>query len=97
MTDLVSLLFVAMVPIDCKITNFSLYLLFMKSKNSCMITHRTHCCCSRGGGLMCGVCQGLDKVGWGQVLVFVMETFGCDSLNCCVIEIKWSQLNDITS
>jgi len=26
MTDLVSLLFVAMIPIDCKITNFSLHL-----------------------------------------------------------------------
>ena len=29
MTDLVSLPFVAMIPIDCKITNFSLYLLFI--------------------------------------------------------------------
>jgi len=27
MTDLVSLLFIAMIPIDCKITNFSLHLL----------------------------------------------------------------------
>ena len=26
MTDLVSLLFIAMIPIDCKTTNFSLYL-----------------------------------------------------------------------
>jgi len=26
MTDLVSLLFIAMIPIDCKITNFSLHL-----------------------------------------------------------------------
>jgi len=28
MTTLVSLLFIAMIPIDCKITNFSLYLFF---------------------------------------------------------------------
>ena len=26
MTDLVSLLFIAMIPIDCKITNFSLHI-----------------------------------------------------------------------
>ena len=30
MTDLVSLPFIAMIPIDCKITNFSLYLLCFK-------------------------------------------------------------------
>ena len=28
MTDLVSLLFIVMIPIDCKITNFSLHLLY---------------------------------------------------------------------
>ena len=50
----------------------------------------------RGGGLMCGVCQGLRKVGWGQVPVVAMETLGRESLNCCVRENEWSQLNDIT-
>jgi len=49
-----------------------------------------------GGGLLCGVCQGLHKVGWSHVPVISMETAGCDSLNCCVRENKWSQLNDIT-
>ena len=34
MTDLVSLLFVAMIPIDCKITNFSLHLLFFNGLNA---------------------------------------------------------------
>ena len=32
MTNLVSLLFVAMIPIDCKITNFSLHLSYIKKR-----------------------------------------------------------------
>ena len=35
MTTLVSLLFIYMIPIDCKITNFSLYLLFINSTVEC--------------------------------------------------------------
>ena len=49
-----------------------------------------------GGGLLCGVCQGLHQVGWGHVPVVAMETVGCDSLNYCVREKQWSQLSDIT-
>ena len=49
-----------------------------------------------GGGLLCGICQGLHQVGWGHVPVVAMETVGCDSLNHCVREKQWAQLSDIT-
>ena len=49
-----------------------------------------------GGGLLCGVCQGLHQVGWGHVPVVAMETVGCDSLNLCIREKQWTQLSDIT-
>ena len=41
MTDLVSLLFVAMIPIDCKITNFSLHLFIIFFCNNCNISELT--------------------------------------------------------
>lgn len=37
-------------------------------------------CSVGGGGLLCGVCQGLDSVGWDDVQVLAMETVGADSL-----------------
>jgi len=49
-----------------------------------------------GGGLLCGVYQGLHNVGWSHVPVVAMETAGCDNLNCYVKDNKWSQLDDIT-
>ena len=49
-----------------------------------------------GGGLLCGMCQGLHQVGWGHVPVVAMETAGCDSLNRCVREKQWTELPDIT-
>ena len=49
-----------------------------------------------GGGLLCGICQGLHQVGWGNVPVVAMETVGCDSLNYCIREKQWTQLSDIT-
>ena len=49
-----------------------------------------------GGGLLCGMCQGLHQVGWGHVPVVAMETAGCDSLNQCVREKQWTELPDIT-
>ena len=49
-----------------------------------------------GGGLLCGVCQGLHQVGWGHVPVVAMETVGCDSLNYCIREKQWTELSDIT-
>ncbi len=37
-------------------------------------------CSVGGGGLFCGVCEGLDRVGWSDVQVLAMETFGAESL-----------------
>jgi L-serine/L-threonine ammonia-lyase len=37
-------------------------------------------CSVGGGGLLSGICQGLDRVGWGDVQVLAMETVGADSL-----------------
>ena len=37
-------------------------------------------CSVGGGGLFCGVCEGLDRVGWGDVQVLAMETVGAESL-----------------
>jgi L-serine/L-threonine ammonia-lyase len=37
-------------------------------------------CSVGGGGLLSGICQGLDRVGWSDVQVLAMETVGADSL-----------------
>ena len=37
-------------------------------------------CSVGGGGLLSGVCEGLDRVGWSDVPVLAMETMGADSL-----------------
>lgn len=37
-----------------------------------------------GGGLFCGVCQGLHKVGWNDVPIVVAETFGAHTFNVSV-------------
>lgn len=37
--------------------------------------------CVGGGGLLCGVVEGLNKVGWKDVPVLAMETIGADCLN----------------
>jgi L-serine/L-threonine ammonia-lyase len=37
-------------------------------------------CSVGGGGLLSGICQGLDRVGWGDVQILAMETVGADSL-----------------
>lgn len=34
-----------------------------------------------GGGLLCGVAQGMDEVGWGEVPLLCMETIGVDCFN----------------
>ena len=49
-----------------------------------------------GGGLMNGVIHGLQQVGWATVPVIAMETVGSDSLNACVREGKWAELDKIT-
>lgn len=50
-----------------------------------------------GGGLLCGVVQGLNEVGWESVPVLCMETVGADCLNAAVKAGKLVTLPDITS
>uniref|UniRef100_A0A8B9JCV7 L-serine ammonia-lyase n=1 Tax=Astyanax mexicanus TaxID=7994 RepID=A0A8B9JCV7_ASTMX len=49
-----------------------------------------------GGGLFCGVMQGLDEVGWGDVPVLCMETHGADCLNAAIKAGRLVTLPDIT-
>lgn len=49
-----------------------------------------------GGGLMCGVLEGLHRVGWSCVPLLAMETEGADSLNACVRAGQWVALDKIT-
>ena len=49
-----------------------------------------------GGGLLCGVLQGLHEVGWGDIPVVAMETFGADSLAECCRQNKWTEIPAIT-
>ena len=49
-----------------------------------------------GGGLMCGVLQEMHAVGWNDVPLLAMETCGAHSLNACVIEGKWTELERVT-
>jgi L-serine/L-threonine ammonia-lyase len=50
-----------------------------------------------GGGLMNGILEGMDKVGWSHVPFIAMETIGADSLNACVKAGEWVELDAITS
>ncbi|XP_054653420.1 L-serine dehydratase/L-threonine deaminase-like [Dunckerocampus dactyliophorus] len=50
-----------------------------------------------GGGLLCGVVQGLKDVGWVDVPIIAMETVGADSLNASVKAGRIVTLDDITS
>ncbi|XP_028251465.1 serine dehydratase-like isoform X2 [Parambassis ranga] len=50
-----------------------------------------------GGGLLCGVIQGLKDVGWTDVPVIAMETVGAHSFNAAVKAGKVVTLDDITS
>ncbi|XP_048083927.1 serine dehydratase-like isoform X1 [Alosa alosa] len=50
-----------------------------------------------GGGLLCGVVEGLREVGWESVPVLCMETVGADSFNAAVKAGKLVTLPDITS
>lgn len=49
-----------------------------------------------GGGLLCGVVQGLKDVGWIDVPVIAMETMGADCFNAAVKAGKVVTLEDIT-
>ncbi|XP_062570218.1 serine dehydratase-like isoform X1 [Saccostrea cucullata] len=50
-----------------------------------------------GGGLLCGVIQGMEKVGWGHIPVVSMETVGADCLNVSLREDKITTIPAITS
>lgn len=50
-----------------------------------------------GGGLLCGVVQGLKDVGWTDVPVLAMETVGADCFNAAVKAGRPVTLDDITS
>ncbi|XP_061842936.1 serine dehydratase-like [Nerophis lumbriciformis] len=50
-----------------------------------------------GGGLLCGVVQGLKDVGWADVPIIAMETAGADCLNASVKAGRRVTLDDITS
>ncbi|XP_058137383.1 L-serine dehydratase/L-threonine deaminase [Dasypus novemcinctus] len=50
-----------------------------------------------GGGLLCGVVQGLQEVGWGDVPVIAMETVGAHSFHAATAAGKLVSLPKITS
>ncbi|XP_022067212.2 serine dehydratase-like [Acanthochromis polyacanthus] len=50
-----------------------------------------------GGGLLCGIIQGLKNVGWMDVPVVAMETVGADCFNAALKAGKLVTLDDITS
>ncbi|XP_064620041.1 L-serine dehydratase/L-threonine deaminase-like [Lineus longissimus] len=53
--------------------------------------------CVGGGGLLCGVVQGMKKVGWNDVPIIAMETIGSDSYNSAVKAGKLVTLKEISS
>jgi L-serine/L-threonine ammonia-lyase len=50
-----------------------------------------------GGGLMCGVLQGMHAAGWQDVPLVAVETIGADSLNAAVAAGQLVTLDAITS
>lgn len=50
-----------------------------------------------GGGLLCGVIQGLKDVGWTNVPIIAMETVGADCFNAAIKARRVTTLDDITS
>lgn len=49
-----------------------------------------------GGGLLCGVAQGLQEVGWGDVPIIAMETKGAHSFHTATSAGKLIPLDQIT-
>lgn len=49
-----------------------------------------------GGGLLCGVVQGLREVGWGDVPVIAMETVGAHSFHAATTAGRLVSLPRIT-
>jgi len=54
-------------------------------------------CSVGGGGLFCGVVEGLDRVGWSDVKVLAMETEGAESLGKSLEKGELVTLPGITS
>ncbi len=54
-------------------------------------------CSVGGGGLLCGVMRGLERKGWGDVQVLVVETKGAESLHKSLQEGELIRLDKITS
>lgn len=51
-----------------------------------------------GGGLMCGILQGIHKrPGWENIHIVAMETHGTDSFHACVQSKEWVELKEIKS
>uniref|UniRef100_G1PCH0 L-serine ammonia-lyase n=1 Tax=Myotis lucifugus TaxID=59463 RepID=G1PCH0_MYOLU len=50
-----------------------------------------------GGGLLCGVVQGLQEVGWGDVPIIAMETKGAHSFHAATSAGKLVPLDQVTS
>lgn len=49
-----------------------------------------------GGGLLCGVVQGLQEVGWGDVPIIAMETDGAHSFHTAITAGKLVSLPQVT-
>lgn len=49
-----------------------------------------------GGGLLCGIAQGLKDVGWMDVPIIALETVGADCFNAAVKAGTIVTLDDIT-
>ena len=54
-------------------------------------------CSVGGGGLLCGICQGLQEVGWDDVTVLAVETEGADCLHKSIQADTLVRLESITS
>ena len=50
-----------------------------------------------GGGLMCGILQGMHKHGWNEVALITVETVGSRSFNLCVESGEWKALDKINT
>lgn len=49
-----------------------------------------------GGGLLCGVVQGMKDAGWMDIPIIAMETVGADCFNAAIKAGKVVTLEDIT-
>ena len=50
-----------------------------------------------GGGLLCGMLQGMHKHGWNDVALVAVETVGSRSFNLCVESGEWKALDKINT